>query len=117
MYQSYKLLKLFGLQYYQIIDKTNEKMTKKLYTETTNAFCYYVITSILMFNFDKTLKWFTNENYNSIIFNKTERQIMIFCYYFKELAKSHELLKLYEEINKNDVKHRTMRMSIFELDC
>ncbi len=116
MYQSYKLLKLFGLQYYQIIDKTNEKMTKKLYNETTNAFCYYVITSILMFNFDKTLKWFTNENYNSIIFNKTERQIMIFCYYFKELAKSDELLKLYEEIRKNDINHRTMKMTIFELD-
>ena len=116
MYQSYKLLKLFGLEYYQIIDKTNQEMTKKIYTETTNAFCYYVITSILMFNFDKTLKWFTNENYNSIIFNKTERQIMIFCYYFKGLAKSDELLKLYEEINKNDVKHRTMRMTIFELE-
>ena len=115
-YQSYKLLKLFGLEYNQIINKENEKTTKLLYKESTNAFCYYVITSILMFNFDKTLKWFTNENYDSIIFNKSERQIMIFCYYLKELAKSQELLKMYEEIINNDIQHNTMKMSIFELE-
>lgn len=115
VYQGYKLLKLFGLQYNQIIDKTNEKMTKRIYKESTNAFCYYVITSILMFNFDKTLKWFTNENYETMIFNKTERQIMIFCYYLKELSRSNELLAMFEEMQKNDMHHNTMKMTIFEL--
>lgn len=115
LYQSYKLLKLFGLQYSQIIDKTNEKITKTIYKETTNAFCYYIITSILMFNFDKTLKWFTNENYDSMIFYKTERQIMIFCYYLKELSRSDKLLDFFNEIQKNDIHHNTMRMSVFEL--
>lgn len=116
LYQGYKLLKLFGLQYSQIIDKTNEKLTKRLYKESTNAFCYYVITSILMFNFDKTLKWFTNENYDSIIFHKSERQIMIFCYYLKELSRSRELVDIFDEIQKNDIHHSTMRMSAFELE-
>ena len=116
IYQAHKILKLFGLQYKDIIDKTKEKMTKRIYKESTNAFCYYVLTSILMFNFDKTLKWFTNETYDSIIFNKTERQIMIFCYYLKELSKSNELIEMFEEIQKNDIHHSNMRMSIFELD-
>ena len=93
-----------------------ENTTKKIYKESTNAFCYYVLTSILMFNFDKTLKWFTNENYDSIIFNKTEREIMIFCYYLKQLSKSNELIEIFNEIRKNDIHHSNMRMSIFELD-
>ena len=116
IYQSYKLLKLFDLEYKDIIDKTMENTTKKIYKESTNAFCYYVLTSILMFNFDKTLKWFTNENYDSIIFNKTEREIMIFCYYLKQLSKSNELIEIFNEIRKNDIHHSNMRMSIFELD-
>ena len=86
-------------------------MTKRIYKETTNTL-YYVLTSILMFNFDKTLKWFTNENYDSIIFNKTERQIMIFCYYLKELSKSNELTEIFDEIQKNDIHHSNMRMSV-----
>lgn len=114
MYQAYKLLKIFGVNYKSIVDPNMRKLNEKLYRETTNAFCYYVITSILMYDYNKTLNWFTNGEYQSLNFNKSEREIMIFCYYIKICASSEGLLSIFEEIEKNDVRLGSMRMSVFE---
>ena len=54
-------------------------MCKTIYKEDTNAFCYYIITSIMMNYFDKTLQWFDAHNTNLFWFDKNERQVVIFC--------------------------------------
>ena len=113
--QGMKLLRMFGLPYSSIIDPEMKSMTEKVYKEKTNAFCYYVMTSILMYNFDNTLQWFTNNEYNTISFEKTERQIMIFCYYLKQVSRSSELLQTMDKIANTKVPVKNMKMSIFEL--
>ena len=55
-----------------------EDTCKKIYKEETNAFCYYVITSILMNFFDKTFQWFNLQNTNLFFFNNNEQQILLF---------------------------------------
>ena len=83
MIQANKLLNLFQLKYSDIINKEKEPTCKKIYKEDTNAFCYYIITSIMMNYFDKTLQWFDAHNTNLFWFNKTERQVIIFCHYLR----------------------------------
>lgn len=114
VYQAYKLLKLFGVNYKSIINPSMKILNEKLYRESTNAFCYYVITGILMFDYNKTLDWFTNDTYNNLNFNKSEREIMIFCYFIKICAKSEKLIHMFEEIEKNDIRLGSMKMSAFE---
>jgi hypothetical protein len=116
MNQATKLLKMFGLPYSSIVNPRAQNMTKKLYQETTNAFCYYVVTAILMYNFESSLKWFTNDEYNSISFQKTERQIMIFSYYLKQIAKDNGFIQNMEKMAKERSPIKNMKMSLFELE-
>ena len=43
-------------------------INEKLYRETTHAFCYYVIPAILMYDYNKTLDWFTSGDYETLNF-------------------------------------------------
>ena len=98
--QANKLLNKFELNYNKIIDKNNKII---IYKENTNAFCYYVITSILLFNFEKVIKWFNM--YNSSYFDciKNEREVMIFCYFIKEISVSKNVIDIFDKIQKLDV--------------
>ena len=116
IYQSYKILKLFGLRYENIINKDRETINKKIYHEKTNAFCYYVLTSLLMFEYNKTMDWFTDNKYESNIFKKTEREFMIFCYFLKQVAKKEELLSIFNHVESNDIRYKSLKMCAFELD-
>lgn len=116
MNQAVKLLKVFGLPYSSIVNPMAQNMTKKLYQESTNAFCYYVVTAILMYHFESSLKWFTNDEYNSISFQKTERQIMIFSYYLKQIAKDKGFIQNMEKMSKVRSPIKNMKMALFELE-
>lgn len=114
--QASKLLKLFHLSYADVIDKKKENICRKIYKEDTNAFCYYIITSILMCHFDKTLEWFDVNNNSLFQFDKSERQVVIFCHYIKQLAKSESLLNLFKNIDVGTMKHENyMKMCFFDV--
>ena len=114
--QASKVLKLFHLSYADVIDKKKENICRKIYKEDTNAFCYYIITSILMCHFDKTLEWFDVNNNSLFQFDKSERQVVIFCHYIKQLAKSESLLNLFKNIDVGTMKHEnSMKMCLFDV--
>ena len=115
--QANKLLKLFDLSYSNIIDKKYEKINKNLYRENTNAFCYYIITAIMMCKLEHTLQWYDIHNINTINFDKSERQILIFCYYLNQLAKNKEIIDKITYLDVNKIQQvNSMRMTIFEID-
>ena len=117
MIQANKLLNLFQLKYSDIINKEKEPTCKKIYKEDTNAFCYYIITSIMMNYFDKTLQWFDAHNTNLFWFNKTERQVIIFCHYLKQLSNKPELIKVYDTLNEKIEKtsDSSLKMTLFDI--
>tara|TARA_B100001142_G_scaffold325458_1_gene379061 strand:+ start:1436 stop:2611 length:1176 start_codon:yes stop_codon:yes gene_type:complete len=114
--QGSKLLKVFQLEYGNIIDKKQGTASKKIYKEETNAFCYYIITSILMNSFDKTLNWFDVNNTRLFSFDKSERQVIIFSHYIKQLAKDSQLVKLYETVKPPQIQEKnSMKMTLFDI--
>lgn len=115
IYQSSKILKLFGLEYADVINKSKEKLNKKVYIETTNAFCYYVLTSLLMIDMEKTLEWFLCDSGDRVCFMKSERQMMIFSYYLKQISSDKKILELYKNIQNENIKIKGYNMSLFQL--
>jgi hypothetical protein len=53
IYQSNKVLHLAGYKYADIVKNTSEPV----YSEKTQAFSYYVIKSMMLWNLDKFVKW------------------------------------------------------------
>ena len=113
--QCTKLLKKFDLTYENIVDKQKEMLSKRIYKEETNAFCYYVITAILMNCFDKTLQWFDIHNH-LFSFQKSESQIITFCHYIKQQAKEPSLIQTLDEISSSDLYNDVfMKMTLFDI--
>ena len=113
--QCSKLLKSFDLTYEMIVDEEKQALCKRIYKEETNAFCYYVITAILMNCFDKTLAWF-DIHHHFFNFKKSEQQVLTFCHYIKQQAKDPmliESIRLFEDSNIH--KDSLMRMSLFDI--
>ena len=116
--QGTKLLNMFQLSYEDLIttDKTRQEIVKKTYNESTNAFCYYIITAILMNDFDKTIKWFDLNQNNLFNFEKTERQVVIFCFYIKQICDKDEIKNIFNEFNVHKIeKENYMNMSMFDI--
>lgn len=113
--QGSKLLNMFELTYENIINPATSEIVKKIYKENTNAFCYYVITGILMNYFDETLQWFNVENNKLYSFNKDENQVIIFCHYIILKSKQKELVQIFNELNISKIEKKNyFRMSLFE---
>ena len=117
MIQANKILNIFQLNYSDIVNKKKESVCKAIYKEDTNAFCYYIITSIMMNFFDKTLQWFDAHNTNLFWFDKNERQVVIFCHYLKQLSNKPELIKVYDTLNKKLEKTNdtSLKMTLFDI--
>jgi hypothetical protein len=115
--QANKLLSIFQIDYDKITDEKYKNICMKLYKEETNAFCYYVITALMMCNFKHTIQWFDVHNQNAFVFDKEERQVLIFCHYIKQLAAEPNVKAIFKKLN--DVKlsrENHMKMCIFEVN-
>ena len=56
----------------------------------------------MMCKLEHTLQWYDINNTNTINFDKSERQILIFCYYLNQLAKNKDIIDkiTYLDVNK-----------------
>jgi hypothetical protein len=86
----------------------------KSYKEKTNGICYYVITAVLLFNYQQTINWFIDHNETLLQFTKTQKHVNLFYYYLKSVYKSDKLLKSLEYIKLYDLNH--LSMSVFDID-
>ena len=134
LFQNIKILNYMGLDYNIISNCTDSNyiVAKKLYKEETNAFAYYIIVSILLFNFNNFILWSIDNNTNIIQFNKNKNNIINFVKFIYKNYKSSELLNTImdleirlesidsdsgentnnqEKIHSNEML-RTMRMTI-----
>jgi len=84
------------------------------YSEKTNGFCYYVLTPILLYNYQSTMNWFIHHNETLLQFSKNERDIYLFYLYIKSIYKTPELLEYVKAFNR--CKLNNMMMSLFDID-
>jgi hypothetical protein len=104
-------LKRMNITYEEII---NGKAMSK-YKEKTNGFCYYVLTSLLMYNYEQTMEWFMTNNETIINFSNNNRSIYMFSQFIKLIHNKPEYLQFIKKINNITIKN--MHMSVFEINC
>ena len=128
--QCVKILDFMGLFYRNLYgsDNLSSRARKYLYKENTNIFSYYVIKTILLYNFIPFMKWCKSNNDNLLSFYRSKDNLMRFYRFIEqhykskqflhELDKVHDVLKKYKcNVANNDNKAivNTMRMTVIEL--
>lgn len=127
--QAIYILKHMGLTYTDLYSKDEKSVLLRntMYRESTNVFCYYILTAMFMCDFQGFLSWCkynnvnrnakNNNKYSSFIqFEYTEENIDDLGVYIQSIYKSKEFLNGISTIEKykRDKKDDTVRMSIVE---
>jgi hypothetical protein len=110
-YQGFKILKYNNITYNAI--RINNK--KKIYNENSNAYCYYVLTSLLMIDIGGFIELCNKNNTNNIInFNKIKTNNDEFISLMLNIINSDKFIKIEKLLSKYDILNDTLRMSIIE---
>ena len=126
-----KVLDYMGLRYEDLIkkDKASELLRNSLYKEDTNVLSYFVITTILLNNYQLFLSWCNNNNSPIYLFNHTSKCLNDFIYFIHGSYKtqsitrgvncSERLLNSLKRTGKKDIETKfvlnNLRMSVCEL--
>jgi hypothetical protein len=130
-FQMVKVLDFMGLTYKDIYKKNviSENMRKTMYKEDTNVLSYYVITLILLNNYQDFILWCNINNIEILNFKKTAKNLDEFCKFIEKKYKTKNILegvecteKLLYRVKKSTRKQKDMlyllknlRMTICEM--
>ena len=125
-FQMIKILDFMGLSYIDLYRKTlvSENTRNTQYKENTNILSYYVLTTILLNNYQDFLSWCDTNNISLLDFKKTPTHINNFCAFIEKKYKTKNMLdgiKCIEKIfynmkNKNNIYLlENLRMTICEV--
>jgi hypothetical protein len=95
-FQMIKILNYMNLTYSDITDNHFQEN----YSENTNVLAYFVITNILMFNYNDVLLWCNNNNNNLYDFKKTNKNLLQFCNFIERKYKDPTLLEHVDKFEK-----------------
>jgi hypothetical protein len=128
-YQCMKVLHFFGMDYTDLVDKTDTAHLIRMqkYKESTNVLSYYILKSLLLFFVDDFLKWCGEHNDNgSMRFSKVEMDdtMMKYCVWIEEHYLRKEYVGLLKKIEpwfhskrakspSFEMIRKTMRMTVF----
>lgn len=101
-FQMVKALEFMGLQYTDLYSKNpqSESMRSTLYKEKTNVLAYYIITLVLINNYQGFLVWCDENNTSLLQFKKTTGNIGSFCSFIEHNYKVKSMLKGVECMEK-----------------
>ena len=130
IFQLIKTLDFMGLKYKDLFEnkKSSILLRENFYKEKTNVLSYYVIKTILIYNYQGFLSWCKKNNFSLLQFNKTIMNQREFCHFIENKYKISKFLneinnteKLIYKVKKKDKKNlpfilNNLRMSICELD-
>ena len=93
-FQTVKVLQHMGLNYHTLHEngQQNQLLRDSLYKEKTSVLAYYVITLILMVNYQDFLSWCYENNDEILQFKKTLKTQELFCKFIAKKYKSKHLL-------------------------
>lgn len=130
-FQMIKILNFMGLNYKNLYDKSalSSRLRRTLYREDTSVLSYYVITVILLNNYNDFVSWCNVNNQVLLQFNKKIKNIDSYCSFIEKKYKTKSMLdsiecieKLYNNVHNSSKKQqqltyliKNLRMSICEL--
>jgi hypothetical protein len=127
-FQMVKVLDFMSLTYPDLYKKNtlSENMRKTLYKENTSVLSYYVITLILINNYQYFLGWCNNNNITLLNFKKTSNNLDSFCTFIEKKYKTKNMLdsvecmeaflnKMKKASRKSVYLLKNLRMTICEL--
>jgi hypothetical protein len=93
-YQMVKVLNFMNIEYRFLISKTGhaDSIRRSLYKENSNVLAYYIVTMILINNYEDFLLWCQTNNDTFLQFKKTDINQKHFCRFIEQRYKSPELL-------------------------
>ena len=93
-FQMVKVLNFMGISYKMLYHSNSyaENMRNTLYKEKTNVLAYYIITSILMNNYQGFLSWCDSNNTSLLQFKKTNINLKSFCEFIKKKYKTISMI-------------------------
>jgi hypothetical protein len=101
-----------NLKYNQL----NDEMGYKNYKEKTNVLSYYIITFVLLYNYDDFLFWCVNNNGKVIFeFKKTVKNQMNLCYFIEKKYNTKSILNYvlfienWFEKKKKNMKNKSVK--------
>ena len=103
------ILSNMGFTYDSLMDKTRTIPFK----EETNFFCYYVLTTILLFHYEQTIAWFVEHNQTILQFTKNKNSVTLFFYYIKSIHKNPNMIQTFNALDKFEINNNYM--SVFEI--
>jgi hypothetical protein len=129
LYQCNKILEFIGIEYDNLykLDNMSIFMRDNLYKEKTNIFAYYIITYLLINNYEKFLSWCNTHNIELLKFKPTQQNLNEYFAFIKNIALQKNIkndfqnIKLLNSKNKNFIKEynnnilKTTRMTIIEM--
>jgi len=128
LFQMVKTLNFMGLSYVDLYSKNNNSviMRNNLYRENTNVLSYYILKTVLLFNYQGFLTWCKINNITLLNFKKTIVNQKEFCKFIEKNYKKQSLLDSIEytkdflsKIKRKKGNHKfilsNLRMSICEL--
>jgi len=126
-FQMVKILDFMGLKYSHLFrnDRESHILRKNNYREETNVLSYYVIKTILLYNYTYFLQWCFQNNNTLLQFNKTETNLIQFCNFIFKFHQSKSMiasikemekyLNFFKNTNEKKLVLENLRMSICEL--
>lgn len=94
-FQMVKTLNFMGLTYVDLISNSPQaqSLRETLYKEDSNVLSYYIITTILMNNYQGFLSWCNTNNLSLLQFKKTTNNITEFCKFIEKNYKTRSLIE------------------------
>lgn len=101
LYQCNKILKFMGLSYTDLFDLTDEKsyLRRNLYKEATHVFAYYILTAILLNDYEGFLEWCNMHNISLLEFTKNDFNYREIAVYIKDNYNNANLIADMELLN------------------
>jgi len=93
-FQMVKILNFMGLDYSNLYktDYLSSHLKQTLYKENSNVLSYYIITLILINNYQDFLSWCNKNNTELLQFKKTEKNLTNYCKFIETNYKSQSMI-------------------------
>lgn len=125
-FQMVKVLDFMGLKYTDLYseNKNSLLLRKNLYKEKSNVLSYYILKTILLYNYQGFLSWCKTNNFSLLQFKKTDNNLNQFYLFIERNYKTRGFLEgveCMEDFLRRPIKKeknlliKNMRMTICEL--
>ena len=105
LFQLVKILEYMKLSYNDLISR--RQGLREMYKEQTNVLAYYIITGVLMNNYQEFLYFCYESNTKIFQFKNTNDKLNSFCLLIENLYKKKELLKNINCVERMYKKHKS----------